>query len=332
MAPTSDMALAALKVVPVHPFRFGIQLSSLPTNGWVDQVRHIEALGYSTLFVPDHFSASSWDPTTMLGGVAAVTRTLRVGTLVYGIDYRHPVIYARQAATLQAMSAGRHEFGLGAGWMIDDYNRAGLEYDKPSVRIERLEEALTIIESMWANKRTTFSGKHYRVNDVKLKIELPGGERPQILIGGGGEKLLSLAGRHADIVGINPKIPEGKITARTALDMTAQGVLRKIGWVHAAAQACGRDPAALELSTLVFVVAITDEPQPMREMVAENSGMSAAEVAQCPLFLIGSGAEIRETLQRRRAESGISYVVIQGQDPTQVERFAQEVVDPLRGT
>ncbi len=114
----------------------------------------------------------------MLGGVAAVTRTLRIGALVYGIDYRHPVVYARQAATLQAMSGGRHEFGIGAGWMIDDYEWAGMRYDKPSVRIERLEEALTIIESMWSKKKTTFAGKHYRVNEAPMKIEMP--SPPQI--------------------------------------------------------------------------------------------------------------------------------------------------------
>jgi probable F420-dependent oxidoreductase len=316
----------------VRAFRFGIQLSSLPVADWADRARHIEALGFSTLFVPDHFSASLWDPTTMLGGVAAVTRTLRVGTLVYGVDYRHPVIYARQAATLQAMSGGRHEFGIGAGWMVDDYEWAGMRYDKPSVRIERLEEALTIIESMWAKKRTTFSGKHYHVKDAPLKIELPGGARPSILIGGGGEKLLSVAGRHADIVGINPKIPEGRITAKTALDVTPESVRQKIRWVREAARAAGRDPDAIELNALVFVAAITDDPQAMREMVAANTGMPAAQVADCPLFLIGSGSELRDTLQRRREQTGISYIVIQGQDPAQLERFAKDIVEPLAGT
>jgi probable F420-dependent oxidoreductase len=317
--------------VSERAFRFGVQLSSLPVADWADRARHIEALGFSTLFVPDHFSASLWDPTTMLGGVAAVTKTLRVGTLVYGIDYRHPVIYARQAATLQAMSGGRHEFGLGAGWMLEDYEWAGMRYDKASVRIERLEEALTIIKSMWSKKKTTFSGKHYRVNEAPLKIELPGGVRPPILIGGGGEKLLSVAGRHADIVGINPKIPEGRITARTALDITPESVRQKIRWVHDAARSAGRDPATIELNALVFVAAITNDPKPMREMVAANTGMPVEDVTDCPLFLIGSGAQVRDTLQRRREETGISYLVIQGQDPAQIEQFAKEVVEPLRG-
>ena len=310
-------------------FRFGIQLSNLPVERWADRAREIESMGFSTLFVPDHFSAALWDPTTMLGGVAAVTTRLNVGTLVYGIDYRHPVVYARQAATLQALSGGRHEFGLGAGWMIEDYEWAGMRYDKPSVRIERLDEALTIIESMWTRKKTTFNGKHYSVVEAPLKIDMP--RRPKLLVGGGGRKLLTVAGRRADIVGINPTIPAGRITPATALDATPERIRQKIDWVHAAADAAGRDPAQIELNALVFVAAVTDQPALMRDMVAANTGMAADLVAQCPLFLIGSAAEIRDVLQERREATGISYVVIQGQDPGQVEQFAKDVVGHLTG-
>ena len=170
----------------------------------------------------------------MLGGVAAVTKTLRVGTLVYGIDYRHPVIYARQAATLQAMSGGRHEFGIGAGWMIDDYEWAGMQYDKPSVRIERLEEALTIIRVDVVEQEDDVRRQTLSVKEAPHE-DRDAGAPPQMLIGGGGEKLLAVAGRHADIVGINPKIPEGRITATTALDITPESIRQKIGWVRAAA-------------------------------------------------------------------------------------------------
>jgi alkanesulfonate monooxygenase SsuD/methylene tetrahydromethanopterin reductase-like flavin-dependent oxidoreductase (luciferase family) len=213
--------------------------------------------------------------------------------------------------------------------MFDDYQWAGLRYDKPSVRIERLDEALTIITSMWSKKKTTFAGKHYAVNEAPLKIEMP--ERPKILIGGGGRKLLSVAGRYADIVGINPTIPEGRITAATALDITPESVRQKIEWVHAAAVAAGRDTAALELNALVFVAAITDQPAAMRDMAAASTGMPADRIADCPLFLIGSGAEVRDTLEARRDATGISYVVIQGRDPAQVEQFAREVVEPMTG-
>jgi probable F420-dependent oxidoreductase len=314
-----------------RPFRFGVQLSSLPVGDWVRRVRDIEALGYSTLFVPDHFSAATWDPTTLLAGVAAVTERLKVGTLVYGVDYRHPVVYARQAATLQALSGGRHEFGLGAGWMREDYDWAGLRYDPPSVRIARLDETLTIVRSMWARKQTSFAGTHYQVADVPLKIELPDGRPPPILVGGGGRKLLQVAARHADIVGINPRLCAGRITRDTALDATADRIQQKLAWLCEAAAAAGRDFAALELNALAFATAITDTPGPVGDMVAAQTGLSAQQVADCPLFLIGSGAQIRDTLQQRRDDTGISYIVVQGHDPAQLESFGREVVQILTG-
>jgi probable F420-dependent oxidoreductase len=314
-----------------HPFRFGVQLSSLPAESWREQVRAIESLGYATLFVPDHFSPALWDPTTMLGGVAAVTETLKVGTLVYGIDYRHPVIYARQAATLQLMSNGRHEFGLGAGWMVEDYEWAGLEYERPSVRIKRLDEALTIIRSMWSNETTTFSGEHYQVTDVPLNLEVDSAAPPQILIGGGGRKLLTVAGKHADIVGINPMLPEGRITPEAALDLAPERMVEKLGWLRAAAEDAGRDFDDIELNGLVFMAAVTDDPKPAYEMIAGNFGLSLEQIVDSPLLLVGSPAELVDKLEQRREQTGVSYLVIQGDDMAQLALFAEHVVAPLTG-
>jgi probable F420-dependent oxidoreductase len=313
-----------------RPFRFGVQIASLPADGWAERVRRVEALGFSTLFCPDHFTPQ-WDPTVLLAGAAAVTTRLRVGTLVYGIDYRHPVVYAKQAATLHLLSGGRHEFGLGAGWMESDYRQTGMEYERPGVRIERLDEALQIIRGMWERDGFSFEGRHYRVQQIPRAAELPPGERPRILIGGGGKRLLSLAGRHADVVGINPTLHEGRVTAETPADLAPERVREKVEWVRAAAVAAGRDPAAIELNSLVFVVAITDDPRGLREALARQSGMSPEQVADCPLFLTGSASEIRERLEKRRAETGISYVVIQGREFDAVERFAAEVMAPLVG-
>jgi probable F420-dependent oxidoreductase len=193
-----------------HPFRFGVQLSALPADSWAARLQRIEALGYSSVFWPDHFSPQ-WEPVAALAAAAAVTRSLRIGSLVYGVDYRHPVVLAKAAATIHLLSGGRHEFGLGAGWMETDYREAGMPYDRPGVRIERLDEALQVIRSMWENERTSFDGKHYQLRGMARAAELPAGSRPRILIGGGGRKLLSLAGRHADIVGINPTIVAGRV-------------------------------------------------------------------------------------------------------------------------
>jgi len=310
------------------PFRFGVQLSSLPPGEWAERARRIEALGYSTLFCPDHFSPQ-WDPTALLGAVAAVTTRLRVGTLVYGIDYRHPVIYAKQAATLHLLSGGRHEFGIGAGWMESDYQQAGMSYDRPGLRIERLAEALEIITGMWKGDGFSYRGRHYQVREIPRAAEGLAGARPPILIGGGGRRLLSLAGRYADIVGINPTLVEGKVTQDTPADLAPERVREKVEWVREAARKAGRDPASIELNSLVFVVAITDQPQGIREALARNSGMTADQVADSPLFLTGSAREIRERLEKRREQTGISYVVIQGRDMDVVERFASEIAQPL---
>lgn len=313
-----------------HPFRFGVQLHHLPPTSWRDSLRHLESLGYASVFWPDHFHAQ-WEPVTALGAAAAATERLTIGSLVYDVDYRHPVVLAKAAATLQLLSGGRHEFGIGAGWMESDYREAGMPYDRPGVRIARLAEALEILRSMWTEERTSFEGEHYRVRDVAQAVDPLPETPPKLLIGGGGRKVLSLAARTADIVGINPSIPEGFVHADTPGDLSPEKVAEKVGWVREAASAAGRDPDAIELTTLTFVVAITDDPRSLREALARNSPMTPEQVADCPLFITGSPAEIRDTLERRRERTGISYVVIQGKDPELLERFAEAVVLPLAG-
>jgi len=314
----------------IHPFRFGVQLSELPESDWRDRVRRIEALGYSSIFWPDHFGPQ-WEPVAALAAVAAVTERIRVGSLVYDVDYRHPVVLAKAAATTHLLSGGRFEFGIGAGWMESDYEEAGIRFDRPGLRIERLEEALAIIRGVWTDEKTSFAGKHYRTEAAQRAAKLPEGSVPPILIGGGGPRLLRLAGRYADIVGISAMVDQGRVTPETARDVAPDRVLEKIAWIRESAEQAGRDPDAIELNTLTFVCAITDDPKPLREALAGNTGLSPEEVANCPLFLAGSGSEIRERLERQREETGISYVVIQGSDQSLVERFAEEVVAPLTG-
>jgi probable F420-dependent oxidoreductase len=313
----------------VHPFRFGVQLATLPPSDWAERIRRIEAWGYDSVFWPDHFGPQ-WEPVTALAAAAAVTTRLKVGSLVYGIDYRHPIVLAKAAATLQLLSGGRHEFGLGAGWMESDYREAGMRYDRAGVRIERLEEALRIIRGTWSQDETSLAGRHYAVKGAQAAV-LPRPAPPRILIGGGGPKVLAVAGRHADIVGINPKVAEGRVTAAAMQDATAERTREKVRWVKEAAAAAGRDVSALEWNALVFVAAVTDDPRPLREALAKNGGMTVEQVAACPLYLTGSASEIRDVVQRRREEFGISYVVIQGHDEKALASFAEQVVAKLAG-
>ena len=160
---------------------------------------------------------------------------------------------------------------------------------------------------------------------------LPRPTPPRILIGGGGPKVLAVAGRHADIVGVNPKVAEGRVTAAAMQDATAERTREKVRWVREAAAAARRDPDALEWNALVFVAAVSDDPKPLREALAKNGGMTVEQVAACPLYLTGSAREIRDTLEQRREEFGISYVVIQGHDQKALATFAEQIVAPLAG-
>src|SRR5258706_16101536 len=147
-----------------RPFRFGVQVSSASSaSDWRDKARKMEDLGYSTLFMPDHFIETPFAPMVAISFAAAATEKLRIGMLVLGNDYKHPAVTAKEAATIDLLSDGRLEFGLGAGWMQSDYDALNLSYDSPGTRIERLGEAVRIIKRAWSAGPFDFEGKHYRI-------------------------------------------------------------------------------------------------------------------------------------------------------------------------
>ena len=197
-------------------FRFGVQLHTATSGeAWTGAARRAEDLGYSTLFLPDHFG-DQLAPVPALMAAADATTTLRVGALVWDNDYKHPVVQAKEAATIDVLSGGRVEFGIGAGWMTSDYEQAGIPKDRAGVRIARMVEALAVYRGHWGDGPFDFEGEHYRIaglDGFPKPVQRPG---PPILIGGGGPKVLAIAAEHADIVGVNPPIPKGYIDASTA--------------------------------------------------------------------------------------------------------------------
>jgi len=153
-----------------------------------DGARQWEDLGYSTLFVPDHFVDHPLAPIPAMAMVAEATERLRIGSLVLGNDYKHPVVLAREAATLDLLSDGRLELGVGAGWMTADYEKAGMPLDPPGVRVDRLAESLTVLKGLFADQPFSFDGKHYQITDLDgspKPVQRPG---PPIIVGGGGER------------------------------------------------------------------------------------------------------------------------------------------------
>ena len=292
-----------------HKFRFGIQTAQAHSGeAWAAKARKIEELGYSTLFVPDHFN-EQFAPLPALMAAADATKTLRVGTMVLDNDYRHPLVLAKELATLDVLSGGRLEVGLGAGWMVSDYEQSGIAYDSPGVRIGRLHEALQIIKGLLGDGSFSFSGRHYTITNHEGTPKPVQKPHPPILVGGGGKRVLSLAAREADIVGVNFSLAEGVVNPTVAQTGSAEATAEKIGWIR---EAAGARFAELELNVTVFMTAVRDDREAFAERIAGGFGLSPAEVVLSPHVLVGSADYIVDELQRRREEFGFSYVVFSG--------------------
>jgi probable F420-dependent oxidoreductase len=311
-----------------HPrkFRFGVQLSTAASGEeWAATAREVEDLGFSSLFLPDHFG-DQLAPVPAMMAAADATTDLKVGTLVFDNDYKHPVVLAKEMATIDVLSGGRVEFGLGAGWMKTDYEQSGIPMEKPSVRIARMEEGLEVIKGLWAEGAFSYEGEHYTItglDGLPKPVQKPG---PPILLGGGGPKVLGVCGRHADIVGINPSIPAGEIGPDAARDAASDRVDQKVEWLR---EAAGDRFADIELNALVFVTTVTDDPGPVREMIAGMFGVDQELLGETPYVWIGSAGEIADQLRANRERWGFSYFVVQS---VETMRAIAPVVAELAGT
>lgn len=296
-----------------HPrrFRFGIQLTTAASSAaWADLAREAEDLGYSTLFIPDHFG-DQLSPGPALVAAADATRELRVGTLVLDNDYKHPVVTAKEMASVDLLSDGRLELGIGAGWMATDYEQAGIPMDPAADRVDRLEEAIAVLKGLFAPGPFSFDGKHYRIADLDGQPKPRQAPRPPLIVGGGGSRVLALAGREADIVGINPAIRSGRVDAATARDGAADVTDQKIAWVKAAA---GDRYDDLELTMLSFLCTLTDDRAGTLAATAPLFRLDPEGLAAYPHAWIGSVDEIVEDLEAGRERWDVSYLVIQGLD------------------
>jgi probable F420-dependent oxidoreductase len=308
----------------MRPFRFGVQLSKAPTGrAWRDLARRIESLGYSTLFIPDHFE-DQLAPIAALTSAAEATETLRVGSLVFDNDYRHPLVLAKEMATLDLLSEGRVEVGLGAGWQRSDYEQSGIAYDPPALRVARLQESVAIMKALWQQEQVSFEGEHYHLTDARGLPRPYSSPHPPLIIGGGSPKVLAFAAREADIVGVNPSLAAGHIGAEITAEIGIAKYHERVGWVR---EAAGERFAQLELQCLTFVVSVGEARDVVLERLAPLFSLPPAEVGQVPLALVGTVEEIVETLVARRDELGLSYWVVH--EPELVA-FA-EVVAALAG-
>jgi probable F420-dependent oxidoreductase len=301
-----------------HPrtFRFAAQLSTVPDGtgpggtaaSWAEQARKAEDLGYSTLLMPDHFG-DQLAPVPALMAAACATPGLRIGTLVFDNDYRHPVVLAKEAATLDVLSDGRLELGLGAGWMRTDYQQSGMAYDPPGVRVERFAEGVEVVAGLLASDEPfSFTGRHYTVTEHALLPRPVQRPRPPLILGGGGRRVLTVAGHHGDIVSIHVDLRAGTGGPEAAPNASPDATRQKVAWVKEAAGARFDD---IELNCLIGFAIITDDRQGIVDSMAPVFGIDPADALHVPLALIGTLDEMAEELEWRRAEYGISYYSIE---------------------
>ena len=306
-----------------RPFKFGAKATKAGSaKEWADLAKQAEDLGFVSFQMDDHFG-NQLAPVPAIMAAASATSSIKVGPLVAGVDFRNPVVFAKEAATIDLLSEGRFMMALGAGWLKDDYAIAGIDQDDALTRIERLGEAIDVMRGLWGEGKFSYQGKHYTVAEVDGK-PAPVSDIP-ILVGGGGEKILSLAARKADIVGINPKIVARSINPKSMATAAADVVDQKLAWVKAAA---GDRFDDLELQMQVFVTAVTDDPAPIAENLSKAFGLPPEVVLQAPYFQLGTIDSIVENLQGLRERWGISYIAFQ-QDATAA---VAPIVERLAGT
>jgi probable F420-dependent oxidoreductase len=293
-------------------------------SDWQPAVRRLEDAGFDTLVVSDHFT-DGWEmePMVALTAAAMVTKTLRVQTGVLCNDYRHPVLTHRMAATLDRLSGGRFTLGLGAGWLLSDYRSAGIPLDEPVVRIDRLAESVALIKALFTGRPVDFAGKYYSVKGligVPAPTHRPG---PPIMLGGGGPRMLRLAGREADLVSIVASLQAGAITSGSAADLTAARVERKVSWIREGMAQAGRRDHEVTISInhwLVRVTSTVDEGTAFLRRIGARTGLTPETLAQSPAVLVGTLDQLADRLQERRDRYGISHFQLDaGFAPSDVE-------------
>lgn len=287
-------------------FRFGVTAQPVDTaDEWRTLARKVEDLGYSTLFLSDHLG-EQLAPVPALAVAAEATSRLRVGMLVADNDFRHPVLHAKEVATLDLLSGGRVEWGIGAGWLAPEYKAAGITFDAPNVRVSRLEESVTVMRALFSAGKVHHEGKHYRLDGIEgfpKPIQRP---HPPLLVGGAQRRMLSFAARVADIVGVNP-LPPAQKAGSDSHPTLADAVDRQIEWIRAAA---GERYEELELSVVAFPASVTGEREQLAERIAKNRGIEPDQVLASPHVVFGTVDQICADFETRRQRWGVSYLVV----------------------
>jgi probable F420-dependent oxidoreductase len=303
---------------PLRPFRFGLQsYTARSADHWRAQAQRAEQLGFSTFHLADHVIgpgpalAATNHPVQDIAAIPAMavaaeaTSTIHIGCRVLCVDYRNPVMLAKELATLDFFSEGRLEIGLGAGWLAGEYEAMGVRFDRAGVRLDRLEDTITLLRAAFGDGELDIDTPHVHAvgfESVPKPVQRP---MPPLMIGGGSQRVLGIAGREADIVSLNFDNSSGKIGPAGVGSSTAEITAQKIDWVKAGAGGRFDD---LEIEIGAYFTVVTDARAATLEMLAPRLGLTPEQVAEHPHAFIGSADAICEQLLARREEYGISYV------------------------
>lgn len=304
-----------------HPrrFRFGIQSFTAESGrAWRELAGKVEDLGYSTLTIHDHIG-EQLAPIPALTAAAAATTDLRVGTMVFDNDFRHPCLLANEIATLDHLSDGRFEWGMGAGWFPRDYERSGLAFDPPGTRVDRLQESVAVMKGLFSGESVEFDGTSYQVQGAELSplpVQRP---HPPLLVGAQGRRLLRYAATEADIVGVGPSITTAPLFGQPPRQSPVRAVDEQLDWIRSAAGARFDD---LEMNMVALPAAVVDDAEAVIAKLAGDMNRDPAHLAESPHVILGTVDEICDLLEARRERWGVSYYVV---PPNALDNFAPVV-------
>jgi probable F420-dependent oxidoreductase len=310
-----------------HWLRFGLiseQMRDL--TRWLASAQRAEELGFATFLLRDHFIADAFGPqfapVPALMTIANRTTSLRIGSLVFDNDYRHPVLLAQETATLDLLSGGRFELGVGAGWLRDEYERAGMPFDAPGTRVSRLEEALGVVKGLFSDEPFTFTGEYYQIAGLQSFPQPAQRPHPPLLIGAGSKRMLELAGREADIVNILPRaLPAGAISEDFTERLEAT-IEQKIALIR---QAAGARFTGIELSLFATIRLTGDPTRAAERLIKERGwqGVSVDDVMAMPAVFLGPVERVVELMVERRKRYGVSYYIIADEEMEAVAPVVQ---------
>ncbi|WP_430335130.1 LLM class F420-dependent oxidoreductase [Rhodococcus sp. ACT016] len=300
---------------------------------FVKLAQKAEELGYDSFMIPDHLG-NQVGPIAALGALAVATDKIRLGTAVLANGFRHPAVLAKDAATIDVLSGGRLELGIGAGWMREEFEKGGIEYERPGVRIAKLEESLQILDTLLRGQECNFEGKFYKIDGLKGSPRPRQGPRPPIAVGGGGPKMLALAAKYADIISVaTPTSADGRLLLS---GITMEQTIARVEQIR---EAAGDRFADIELNWTITAIMVTDDREQAAEMalaaidqgfppnIEADVTLSVEEILNSPYLAIGTYEEIADQIRNVREKTSMSYV---GVFPTQLEAFAP-VIPLLRG-